>query len=545
MAEASFSSLFRDLLGSGIKNLSIYRDHVNELNVFPVPDGDTGTNMILTLENGFAAIRDFSGGFREMARRLADNIVLGARGNSGVILSQFFRGFSLSLAEAEERGAAEFVCALRKGVELSYKSVANPVEGTMLTVMREATAHAEEEAARDPEIGLKDLIDAFIDAGRISLENTPNLLPVLKAAHVIDSGGAGFVYIFEGMYKYLNNEEIEDAPREEAAAFVDYSRFDMTSRFPLGYCTELLIQLTDDRPAFDRETFVERLGEISESIVVSRQEDKVKVHAHSVHPENILSLCHEYGEFLALKIENMTVQHTETHRIVETAENRKEARIAVVAVANDSFMAKTFFDMGADVVINAAAGYNPSAKDFIEAYEQAGIEEIFVFPNCKNSLFVADQARELFGRANVTLIGTKTVAECYSALAIMDFDAEDPAALAEEIREAVEGIRTVTVSRAVKDALYGSESIKKGDRIALSSGRLLATGPEFVRVAEEAIRKITDEEPADVMTFFFGEACSQTERKELLSRVAESYPLTDTDSLETETELVDLIISFE
>ncbi|MCR5611254.1 MAG: DAK2 domain-containing protein [Clostridiales bacterium] len=545
MTDNELTGLFRDLVGSGIKNLSIYRDHVNELNVFPVPDGDTGTNMVLTLENGFALIREFEGEFSEMTRRFADNIVLGARGNSGVILSQFFRGFAASLSDSAGIDSAAFIKAVRRGVELSYRSVAEPVEGTMLTVMREGAEHIEGlPGAADMNIG--DLLDAFIDAARISLENTPNLLPVLKAARVIDSGGAGFVYIFEGMLKYLNNEEIVSAPEtQEKTAFVDYSRFDMTSSFPLGYCTEMLIQLTEGSKPFDKEEFVEKLSGISESIVVSRQDDKVKVHAHSPRPEGILSLCHEYGEFLTLKIENMTVQHTETHKIVETAPNKKTAGIAVIAVANDSFMKGKFFDMGADVVINAVSGYNPSAKDFMEAYEATGADVIFVFPNCKNSLFVAEQANELYGRAKVLLIETRSVAECYAALALMDYESEEPEELAKEMREAVSQIRTVTVSRAVKDAYYGAEEIKKGDRIALSAGELLATGSSFAEVTERAIEKLTDEEPCDVMTFFFGEHSSPAEKEEILSFVENRYPMTDTDVLETDTELYDLIISLE
>lgn len=545
MTENELNGLFRDLVGSGIKNLSIYRDHVNELNVFPVPDGDTGTNMVLTLENGFASIREFEGGFDEMARRFADNIVLGARGNSGVILSQFFRGFAGDLASSGCIDSKAFINAVRKGTELSYRSVAEPVEGTMLTVMREGTEYIEGLSGAG-DMGIADLIDVFVDAARISLDNTPNLLPVLKAARVIDSGGAGFVYVFEGMLKYLNNEEIAAAPQaEEKTAFVDYSRFDMTSKFPLGYCTEMLIQLTEGAKPFDKDEFVAKLSAISESIVVSRQDDKVKVHAHSPRPEGILSMCHEYGEFLTLKIENMTVQHTETHKIVEPAPNKKTAGIAVIAVANDSFMKEKFFDMGADVVINAVSGYNPSAKDFMEAYEASGADVIFVFPNCKNSLFVAEQARELYGKAKVLLIETKSVAECYAALAIMDYESEDPEELAEEMRSAISVIRTVTVSRAVKDAFYGSDEIKKGDYIALSSGELLATGRSFAEVTETAIGKLTDEEPCDVMTFFFGEHSSPSDRDEILAFVGENYPMTDTDVLDTDTELYDLIISLE
>lgn len=545
MTDRPIESLFRDLITSGVKNLSIYRDHVNELNVFPVPDGDTGSNMMLTLENGLSSIKGFEGDFPATARRFADNTVLGARGNSGVILSQFFKGFSLSLA-GDPDGGRGFLKALKEGVALSYKAVADPVEGTMLTVMREAADRVEERLRAEPSAGLGELLGVFIDAARVSLENTPNLLPVLKAAGVIDSGGAGLVYIFEGMLKFMNGEEIA-APKSEGTEreFKDYSKYDTKSRFPLGYCTELLIQLSDEGEPFGREAFVEKLGEISESIVVSRQGDKVKVHAHSLRPERILSLCHVYGEFLELKIENMTVQHTETHRTVEPAPNKKTARIAAVCVANDRFMREKFFEMGADVVVNSTLGFNPSSGDFVKACELTGAEEIFVFPNCKNSVYAAEQAGELYDKARVTVIGTRSVAECYAALAIMDYDSEDPEAAAEEIRRTVAGIRTVTVSRAVKDARYGDAVIKKGDYIALFSGGLLASGGSFTEVAEDAVRRMNESEPCDVMTFFFGEGTAAPEREELLAFAEENYPLTDFDSLETETELYDLIISFE
>lgn len=544
MAEVDFRDLFCGLIDFGIRNLSVFRDHVNELNVFPVPDGDTGTNMLLTLENGFAAVRELDGTLSQTASKFAGNIVFGARGNSGVILSQFLKGFSERIAETGDLSPASFVLALHNAVDYSYRAVAEPVEGTMLTVMREATDAVTELNDKNGFADLKELIAAFIKAAKISLDNTPELLPVLKEAGVIDSGGAGLVYVFEGMYKYLNNEQIERIEPAAEAKFTDFSKFNRDSSFPLGYCTEMLLQLTNGSRPFDEGEFLERLSELGESIVLSCQDDHVKVHVHSKEPEKVLSFCHEFGEFLSLKIENMTVQHTETHKIVEVCPGEKHTEIGVVAVANDSFMREKFFDMGADVVINAIAGYTPSAKDFMDAFEASDADHVFVFPNYKNSYYAAEQAKELSGNANVHVFETKTEAECYAALAIIDFGSSP-----EEVREAVDsalsGIHTVNVSRAVKDKYFGDTAIRRGDYIAVSGSRLYAAGVSFPDVVKKAIDAADEEFGCDVITFFFGEGASDKDMDEILAYVEENYPLTDTDAMKTEAERYTLILSFE
>ena len=548
MGEMDSGRLFRDLIDYGIRNLSVYRDHVNELNVFPVPDGDTGTNMLLTMENGFAAMRS-GDGLKDIARLFGASIILGARGNSGVIVSQFFKGFSDSAAESLSLEPPAFIAALKQGVDYAYKSVADPVEGTMLTVMREATDFTGREFERNGFDGIKELINVFNNAARISLDNTPELLPVLKSAGVIDSGGAGFCYIFEGMYKYLCGEEITAPERaEQEVKFNDYTKFDRTSSFPLGYCTEVLIQLLDGFESFDGDEFLKELSALGTSIVLSCQDERVKLHIHTPEPERILSFCHRFGEFLSLKIENMTVQHTETHKIVEKAEgvqDEKDTSFAIVAVANDRFMRDKFFDMGVDVVVNAVSGYNPSAKDFMDAFKAAERESIFVFPNCKNSYYVAEQAKELYGEGKIYVFDTKSVAECYAALAIMDYSSDETDAIAEACCGAISGLETVTVNRAVKDAFFGEEKIKKNDYMAVSQGRLLAVGSSFADTVKTVIDREFDEEDHDVITFFFGIGSTEEEREEIIDHVSAKHPLTDVDVMETEAELYNVIMSFE
>ena len=549
MTEEMRGKLFRDLIDHGLRELFLHRDRVNDLNVFPVPDGDTGSNMLLTLMNGYNAIKGFEGDFGTLIDRFAEAIVFGARGNSGVILSQFFKGFSGRLRSAEDIGGEDFVCALESGVASAYKSVAKPVEGTMLTVMREAAEQVRKYFEAGGSGDLRSLNGVFLEAAKLSLENTPELLPVLKAAGVIDSGGAGLVYIFEGINKYLNNEEIEEtAPeieQEKTAPSLDFSEYDTASVFPLGYCTEVLLQLQEGKPQFNKDMLVEALSSVSESIVVSEQSSRVKIHAHSHHPERVLSVCHEYGEFLTLKIENMTVQHTEAHRVIEVSPQKKEGRIRVIAAADDRVMREKFFEMGADVVINTGMGYNPSAQDFVDACRILECKGILIFPNCKNSVFAAEQALELAGAEDSFVIDSRSPAQCYAALSIMDYESASAGEMAEEVCAAIEGIRTVSVSRAVKNAVYGEETIGKGEMIALFGGTMLSHGPSFTEVASKAVELIDSEEPFDVITLFFGEASSVREREELVAFIEDRFPCVDTDVIETGNELYGLIMSFE
>lgn len=548
MTDISKSNLFRDLIDYGSRYLSVYRDHVNDLNVFPVPDGDTGSNMLLTLNHGLNAIKEFEGEFEELVSRFAEAVVFGARGNSGVILSQFFKGFSGVIVEKGDIDVRSFSAALDRGVEYAYKSVAKPVEGTMLTVMREASARVHSLTADEAVSGLTPLLEAFISEAKRSLDSTPDLLPVLKAAGVIDSGGAGFIYIFEGMLKYLNNEQIAAADRSDTvlpAAQLDLSAFDEESKFPLGYCTEVLIQLQNGKATFDRDRLVDELSAISESIVVSEQGTRVKIHAHSLTPERVLESCHAYGEFLTLKIENMTVQHTETHKLIERSPEKRSGRISVVCTADDRIMREKFFEMGADVVINAGMGVNPSSKDFMDACALAGGEGILVFPNCKNSIFAANQAVQLMDRSDVFVIETSSPAQCYAALSIMDYESDSAADMAREASEVTKSLRIVRLSRAVKDSFFGDDAIKKGDCIALCGDRLLSRCKSLVEAAVDAANEIDEEEEFDVITLFFGARPSQAEKEELISRLGEAFPFVDTDVIDTGNELYSLVMSFE
>ena len=542
---------YRDLLDHGLRELRLHRDEINELNVFPVPDGDTGSNMVLTLENGINAIKGKEDELCVLARSFSNSVIFGARGNSGVILSQFLKGFSERFFDCAEADVGPFVNALNNGVVSAYKAVSEPVEGTMLTVARESAEALTRAYSEGMAETVDDAVTLFLAAARVSLENTPELLPVLKSAGVIDSGGAGLVYIFEGMRKYLNNETISDSSDTDAGhtaseqvRYIDYSKYDRTSRFPLGYCTEILLQLSNEKPEPAPDEFKSALNEIGTSVVTSFEADKVKVHIHTVEPERLISYCHSFGEFLSVKIENMSVQHSESSRYT-LSDSRALDDTAVVVVAHDEKMRELFFSMGADVVIDGTDGYNPSAKDFHDAFTALGCKNIFVFPNSKSSLFAAEQAAKLYEGARVIVLNSRSAAECYSALAIFDFDSDDVDSLAENLTESIANIYTVTITRAVKAQNYDDAVIEKGDHIALAGSRLIAVGKQLMSVAEETVRTVIGERDCGVVTAFLGAGFDEDTAAELLDIIKRCSVYTDADHICTDSTSYELLLSFE
>ena len=555
--------LFSAMLDGGIRNLALHAKEVNDLNVFPVPDGDTGTNMVLTLRNGYTAVA-MKSDLAESARAFSSAVVYGARGNSGVIISRFFRGFSDVLAGAGEEGAdgALLICALNKGVEEAYRAVSRPTEGTMLTVLREAT---EKVSATGDELSGKDvrlLLKLFLEGARESLVKTPELLDVLKQAGVVDSGGAGVVYVFEGMYKQLMGEYIApiDAVSEEKS--VDYSLFNRQSRFEYGYCTEFLLQLLDGRATLDPEAFERYLTNVGDSVATTFMQDKVKVHVHTANPAEILAEAQKYGEFLSLKIENMSVQHTieadekqsqaesvEDGEPVATlcfADDQCEDGIGIVVCAPDRKTAELFFNMGADAALICPAGVAPTTKDFADAIESLGNGDAVIFANNKNFVLSASGVTELLPDSSVEVIATDSIAECYAALAMLDLDAEQAADMAEDARRAIEGLYTITVKQAVKDAVCDGISVTSGDYLALDAKGVVAADEELWELVKGRMNAYVEKngEP-DSITVFTGKKTPDGLADMIVNRVNRKYKFTDADVVETFGETYELIVSFE
>ncbi|MBQ5820193.1 MAG: DAK2 domain-containing protein [Clostridia bacterium] len=538
-------SRFRSLIDYGIRNLTLYRDKVNDLNVFPVPDGDTGTNMVKTLQNGFAAIAQEGDRLSELSKKFSKAVVFGARGNSGVIVSQFFKGFSECFYDTEEADSSHFVSALERGVQCAYRAVSNPVEGTILTVLRESSEAMREHLQQDPSVSITEAVSLLLERAKLSLDNTPNLLPILRSAGVVDSGGAGIVYVFEGMEKLLTNRPVEPPVTEEAPEKqVDYTAFSRSSDFRYGYCTELLLQQTDGAKELEPSAFRRELEGLGDSVAVVFEEDKVKVHVHTRSPEQVLAFAHAYGEFLSLKIENMSVQHTNAVG-VEAVGGATDGPFGVVAVSHDGVMKERFLAMGADVVLAGNGELQPSAEDFIRAYRMTGASEILVFPNSKNSNLTALQAGGLCHGVNVTVFDTKTVAECYAALSMMDFEAADLAALKEEIDAVIGNVYPVAILRAGKDSVFDGTSIRKGDPVALSGNALLGTGADPVTLALQVAETVLTQREPDTLTVFAGRSVSAHELEPLTERVASLSPYTDLDLIQTESTAFELLLSFE
>ena len=538
---------FYSLLDYGIRNLSLYKEHVNALNVFPVPDGDTGTNMTMTLQSGFAAIGEDTRELSDVARAFSGAVIFGARGNSGVIASQFFKGICDRLSVCSDADLEGVVSAFENGVSCAYVSVSRPVEGTMLTVVREGAEYLRSQLTKGNVLTVDDAIATFLKQARRTLDNTPDMLPVLKSAGVVDSGGAGIVYFFEGMQKYLRGEPLAEVVVNTAAGgAVDYSAFNRSSAFEFGYCTEFVLQLTDCKCEFNYDTFREDLYDMGDSIVTVFEDDKVKVHIHTKAPEQVLGYSHSYGEFLTLKIENMNIQH---HEYKQTAAIKlhggEDARIAVVAVAHSPAMEAMFAEMGADIVICGYGEYPPSAQDFIEEYKKLSVPNILVFPNSNDTDLAANQSRKLYSGANVVVISTGTDAECYSALPMVDFASEDVDAMAEELRETVDNVTAVMVAQAQRDAQFDGKTLQAGDYFALIGKRLLAEGKTVDEVAVLAIKSVLEEESKDVLTVFKGKNTPDTVEVAIAGLMESEYPLTETELITTDNALYNLVLSFE
>ena len=543
-------ALLRDLLDYGIRNLSNHCEEVNALNVFPVPDGDTGTNMVTTLRNGYGAIRAESTLLYDIARQFSGAVVYGARGNSGVIVSQFFKGICEYICKSEGReqlSCPQLTEALRRGVGFAYDSVSHPTEGTILTVVREATEYIEKSNLGEGS-ELSDLLRLFINRARISLENTPNLLPTLKQAGVVDSGGIGIIYVFEGMQKYINGESLEVSNEAPTAEVVDYGRFSRESKFEFGYCTEFLLQLTDAAEPFDSDAFRAKLETLGDSIVYSLEGDKIKLHIHSRTPEVILAEAHRYGEFLSLKIENMSVQHTALKSAegkVVDSHKRPDGTYAVVAVSHSESLTRLFEDMGADVVISLGKNDTPCVQDFIDAYRAAGNERILVFPNNINYVLTADQARELYGEGEVVVLKSRTVADCYSALAFSDFLCEDFDEVVGNATEVIENIYAVRITTAARDAVYGDVELEEGDVIAISGITLLGAGDDVCSVACDVISRVMDEDERDCITVFHSSDLSGDVMNSIKDFVSANYVYTEINFVSADDGGEELLISFE
>ena len=486
--------LLRDAVISGANNISNRRRQVDELNVFPVPDGDTGTNMSMTTKNALAELKNSPDSITagEAAKKTASAMLRGARGNSGVILSLIFRGLSKGLAGKETVDAADFSAAFKLGVDAAYKSVMKPTEGTILTVAREAYENTAPLAKAGGDAA--EFLHAYIAAAEKSLEHTPELLPALKKAGVVDAGGKGLIVILEGMYAVISGgEPVRDeaeikpaAPAAVAASAVD------EEKMKLHYCTEYIINRSS--AAKDATALRAYLETIGENVVVAEDDGIIKVHIHSDHPGKAVEAGIKFGELTRVKIENMHEQH---HNLIEADKcaqtNRKqpvppEKDIGFVAVAAGAGVEALFKDLGADQVVRGGQTMNPSTEDILEAVGQTPANNVFVLPNNKNIIMAAEQAVALADR-NVCVLQSRTIPQGITAL--MNFDpsagfAENRSAMT----DALDRVASGQITFAVRDSEYDGHKIKQGEILAMDNGKIVFTEKEVTKALVKLTKRL-------------------------------------------------------
>ena len=548
--------LYKIIVKNGAVSLRNNYKLIDQLNVFPVPDGDTGTNMSMTIEAGVAALEnEVETSIYAMAKKFSRGMLMGARGNSGVILSQFFRGIYKGLDGFDEVGAKELAKAFKRGVEQAYKAVMKPVEGTILTVCREASEYALKKVTKKSTID--DFFELFLTEAYASLERTPSLLPQLKDAGVVDSGAAGFIKIIEGMQKAINGEILEHTEAESVVtSTVSRGSFNAHSELTYGYCTEFILQLQHskvDIASFDESTITTQLEQLGDSIVCFKDEDIVKVHVHTKTPGVVLNIGQKYGEFITMKIENMSVQHNESLEIqeqcdceqcVEMRAKQERKKYAVVAVASGAGLVNIFKSMGVDYVVSGGQTMNPSAEDFVTAFDSINAENIIVFPNNSNIIMAAEQAGKYYDKANIVVIKTKSIAQGYSALTILDFSSDDLEQIKESIQEVITNVTTGLVTYSIRDASIDGIEIKKDDYIGIINGRMVASTNSKVETVKKMLTG-TDLSEKYIITVITGADALPNETEEILAFISENYPEIETDVVDGQQEVYSYILSLE
>ena len=541
--------LFAKMIEAGAANLSANRKIVNDLNVFPIPDGDTGDNMFMTINSGASMIKtNENRSLSKTASLAARGMLLGARGNSGVILSRIFSGISRGLGDCQSADIYDMHKALEAGVDESYSAVSVPVEGTILTVYKDAVSFAGSNIT-DGESFERYFEDLTCELRR-SLDRTPDLLDVLREAGVVDSGGAGFVYIAEGMRRALSGEEIMAADAAAPAQkTVDITKFNEDSELEFGYCTEFLLQLQRskvDADNFDIKPLADYLNDVGNSLVIFKEGTIVKVHVHTMKPGDILNHCQQFGEFLTLKIENMTLQHNETtiQNNYEPITYNPHKKYGIVTVAAGDGIKETFVSLGCDAVVDGGQSMNPSAQDLINAFEKVNADVIFVFPNNSNIVLTAKQAASLYDKADVRIIPTKTIGEGYAAISMFDQSVGEADDIVENLKEIIEGVVTGAVSVAVRDTEKDGVTVRKDEYIGFVD--------DTIHVSEKdrnaALLALTEKLGAkdyDIMLLIVGSDATDEEARAAYAKLKESYRRTEIIMINGGQPIYDYIIILE
>ena len=529
---------FRAMVEIGEMRLSENAEFVNSLNVFPVPDGDTGTNMMLSFKSGAERVANSTATtVGDLAQDLAKGLLMGARGNSGVILSQLFRGFSKAVVGKEVITGEELAQAFTNGVETAYKAVMKPVEGTILTVARESAKRGVRKLETSNDI--IEVMGSVLRGAEKSLAKTPDLLPVLKEVGVVDSGGQGLVFIYNGFFEALTGEavpvqslqsnkiDLTSVAHHESG--VDYEHVS-TGDIKFGYCTEIMVKIGEGETVvdtFDYDTFRNYLNELGDSLLVVADDEIIKVHVHTERPGEVMNYGQRFGSLMKVKVDNMRLQHEEvlktdyTAKVKEAAQKQK-AEYGIVAVAAGEGVQELFKSMGVTTIINGGQTMNPSTEDILQAVKEAHAEKVIVLPNNKNIQMAANQAAEVSEDAAVAVVATRTISEGLASLLAFNPEAsleDNQAAMSEQMALVSSG----QITNAVRDTNIDGVEIKKDDFMGIVDGKILVSIADRKEATLATIEKMIDED-SEILTIIYGEDAEASEVEEITEAVEAKYP---------------------
>lgn len=519
--------LFADMIIQGAQNLSNNADLVDSLNVYPVPDGDTGTNMNLTMTSGREEVENnLSKNIGELGKTFSKGLLMGARGNSGVILSQLFRGFCKNIESESEINSKLLAESFQAGVETAYKAVMKPVEGTILTVAKDA-AQAAIEKANNTEDCIE-LMEYIIVKANESLENTPNLLAVLKEVGVVDSGGKGLLCVYEGFLKALKGEKVEaEVAKIDKDEFVhdehDFHGVINTEDIIYGYCTEMMVRFGKNKKAFDEQEFRQDMSQFGDSLLVINDEEIVKVHVHTEYPGKVFNYGQQYGELIKLKVENMREQHREVIRKEQhTAKPKMETvETAIITISMGEGISEIFKSMGATHIISGGQTMNPSTEDIVKVIEQSKCKRAIILPNNKNILMASEQAASIVD-AEAVVIPTKSIPQGISALFQYDVDAtleENKAQMA----DSVNNVKSGSLTYAVRDTKIDGVEIKKDAFMGLIEDKIVSSQSDQLTTVTELLNEMLAED-SEILTVIIGQDAEQAVTDNMINWIEEQYP---------------------
>lgn len=538
------------MIDLGSKNLAKNAEKINSLNVFPVPDGDTGTNMNLSMSSGAKeTAANVVENIGELGKSFSKGLLMGARGNSGVILSQLFRGMTQYIADKSEIDAKEFADAIQNGVSIAYKAIIKPVEGTILTVAREA-AEAGVKAAENT-TSVIEVMDAIYLEAQESLKRTPELLPILKEVGVVDSGGQGLVCVYQGFVAALKGEEIEGLDSVETNVvdmqFEDDHDMDFMSPEDIvyGFCTEFTVRLDKNKKEFNEDKFREDMSKFGDSLLVISDSEYVKIHVHTETPGDVFNYGQQYGELIKIKSDNMREQHREVLRKQEAkqASTPKEVKEhAMISISMGAGLSKVLKSMGVDYIVEGGQTMNPSTEDIIKAIKEVNAKNIYIFPNNKNIQLAAKQAAEL-AEENVFVIESKTAPQGLAA--VMVFNSQlSPEENFANMQEVLSTVSTLEVTHAVRDTNIEGVEIKKDQFMGIKDGKIVVSDLSLNTVLEELLEKSIDEDK-EIVTLYLGEDSTDEHTDFLEELIENKYPDVEVELIESGQPVYPYIIGVE